>query len=242
MAMVDRYKKAGGFIQLLQVIETCGPKKREQLMKIIQQETPKWADAINLKMLSFDKILSWKAEAIMEITASMNILAFSTALKSLNEQDLNTFLDKLGPQEKRKIEQQCKEINPTPNEISACLMKVINETRLLIVSGALKMDKVDPNLVIPDDYENLLERSSVASSAKSHLTSVVSESESSTMPDTSSISLNTAVSGIASAHASSTGELDSLRRKIVELTLQIQNLKKENLFMKDKLDRIKKIA
>jgi len=241
MAMVDRYKKAGGFIQLLQVIETCGPKKREQLMTIIQQETPKWAEALNLKMLSFTKIMSWPAEALMEIIASVNTLALSTALKSLAEDELMVFLNKIGVNERRKIEQQMKETNPSANEISACLMKVINETRLLIASGSLKMEKVDNSLVIPDDYENILEKASTkpnptsnkGSEAASHL-SVVNDID-------DSLKLDPSFAAVSNG-AGSPNELDSLRRKIVELTLQLQGLKKENMVMKDKLDKIKKIA
>lgn len=226
MAMVDRYKKSGGFIQLLQVIETCGPKKREQFMKIINEETPKWGEAIQAKMLSFEKILSWKPEAVMEITAQVNPLAFGTALKSLQQEQFDTFVQKLGPQERRKFEQIYKEGTPSPNEISACLMKVINETRLLFASGTLKFDKIDPDLAIPDEFESKLEKGSGLGGS-----SLRSADE------------------IASAAATSTGiqlgnpnEVDSLRRKIVELNSVITALKRDNTMMKDKLEKIKKIA
>ena len=36
MSMVDRYKKSGGFIQLLQVIETCGAKFEFRKGRIIE--------------------------------------------------------------------------------------------------------------------------------------------------------------------------------------------------------------
>ncbi len=223
MAMVDRYKKAGGFIQLLQVMETCGPKKREQLMRVIEEETPKWATAINQKMLSFEKILSWKPEAILEITAQVNFLAFATALKSLNVEDFSSFMSKLGLQEKRKFEQQCSELNPNPNEISACIMKVIYETRILFTNGSLKLDKVDPDLVVPEDFETNLDKG-FSLNNKSHIGSELGNGNQ--------------VSN--SAHQAS--EVDALRRKVVELTQQLQSLKKDNALMIDKLDKIKKIA
>lgn len=228
MAMVDRYKKSGGFIQLLQVIETCGPKKREQFMKIINEETPRWGEAIQAKMLSFEKILSWQPEAIMEITAQMNPLAFGTALKSLPQDKFEEFSVKLGPQERRKFEQLYKEGSPSPNEISACLMKVINETRLLFASGTLKFDKIDPELTIPDEIESKLEKGSLSSSsAGGNRTAedVVKEASAS--------------SGIQLGNPN---EVDSLRRKIVELNNVVMALKKDNISMKDKLDKIKKIA
>lgn len=229
MAMVDRYKKSGGFVQLLQVIETCGPKKREQFMKIINEETPRWGEAIVAKMLSFEKILSWKPEAIMEITAQMNPLAFGTALKSLPQEKFDEFAAKLGPQERRKFEQLYKEGTPAPNEISACLVKVINETRLLFAAGTLKFDKIDPDLTIPDEIESKLEKGSLGGgpSAGGNRTAdeVVKEASAS--------------SGIQLGNPN---EVDSLRRKIVELNNVVMALKKDNISMKDKLDKIKKIA
>lgn len=227
MAMVDRYKKSGGFVQLLQVIETCGPKKREQFMKIINEETPKWGEAITAKMLSFERILSWQPEGIMEITAQVNPLAFGTALKSLPQEKFDEFAAKLGPNERRKFEQIYKEGTPAPNEISACLMKVINETRLLFASGALKFDKIDPDLAIPDEYESKLEKGGGGGSPGGNRTAEDVAREAA------------ASSGIQLGNPN---EVDSLRRKIVELNSVIVALKKDNTTMKDKLDKIKKIA
>lgn len=227
--MVDRYKKSGGFIQLLQVIETCGPKKREQFMKIIGEETPKWAEAISQKMLSFDKILAWQPEAIMEITAQVNPLAFQTALKSLPQEKFDAFCLKLGVQEKRKFETAYKEGESNPAEISACLVKVINDTRLLFASGALKFDKIAPDMAIPDEFEAKLERAGPGT----NITSIKSGSAAEEVA---------ALSATPGIQLGNPNEIDSLRRKIVELNQIIVILKKDNASMKDKLDKIKKIA
>ena len=233
--MVDRYKKAGGFIQLLQVIETCGPKKREQFMKIIREETPKWAEAIDAKMITFEKILSWSPEAIMEINANLNILTFGTALKALPEEQFQKFAEKLGPIEGRKFEKVYQEGTPSPSEISSCVVKLLNETRLMFVSNKLKYEKVDPLLDVPEDFEHHLEKG------------VVKPGKSDGVSTATGLSVVNQV--IAAVSMQPTGnmlgnpnEVDSLRRKIVELNQQVQLLKKDNLFMKDKLDKIKKIA
>ena len=230
--MVDRYKKAGGFIQLLQVIETCGPKKREQFMKIIREETPKWAEAIESKMITFEKILSWSPEAIMEISANLNILTFGTALKALQPEQFQKFAEKLGPVEGRKFEKVYQEGTPSPSEISSCVVKLLNETRLMFVSKKLKYEKIDPTLDIPEDFEHHLEKGVVKQPRVD-----------------SSASAAAGTGGGVTTQQQSTGnmlgnpiEIDSLRRKIVELNQQVQLLKKDNLFMKDKLDKIKKIA
>lgn len=274
--MVDRYKKSGGFIQLLQVIETCAPKKREQFMTIIANETPKWAEAINEKMLSYEKILAWKPEALMEITAQVNGLALVTSLKSLNDEQLKAFMDKLSHQEKRKIEQQLIDIKPDANQISSCVVKVVSETRNLFISGTLKYDKVDPSLAIPEGIENKIDNGSLNSATTMRPKSTITNTESvspsantenaasgfsdaSPVPSSVNFNTNSHNSGANSSNAntssanvndnyaqaiaaSTAGDTDHLRRKVIELTQQLNTLKKENLLMKDKLDKIKKIA
>lgn len=231
MGMVDRYKKAGGFIQLIQVIETCNTKKREQFMKIISEENPEWAEALNQKCLSFDKILNWKAEAILEIIASVNMLSFTAAIKSLDPEKTELFLQKLSNQDRKKFELALEEAKPSPNEISASVTKVIGETRLLFVQGALKADKIDPQLVIPDDYEFMLgkneqNRHSGGSAALS-------------FDAPAAPGLNATVNASVS---SLNAEFDKIQKRIVLLTREVQTLKSENQVMKDKLEKIKKIA
>lgn len=245
MAMVDRYKKANGFLQLLKVIETCGPKKREQFMTVIRNESPSWADALDQKMISFDKILSWKPEAILEVMAQVNPLAMVTALKSLSPEKYSEFLGKMSPQEKAKIDRQYKEINPNPGEINACVMKILMETRELFSKGSLKYDKIDGSLSIPDDFEILLDRggpvlSVIPGGAAPSTAAPESNLNESGKPMRSHlpppIEVNTTV------NVGQGVDIDSLKKKVIELSQQVNLLKKENMLLRDKLDRIRKIA
>lgn len=237
MGMVDRYKKAGGFIQLIQVIETCGSKKREQFMKIISEENPEWAEALNQKCLSFEKILSWKAEVILEIIASVNMLSFTAAVKSLDAEKLEQFLSKLSNQDRKKFELALAEAKPSPIEMSASVTKVIGETRLLFVQGSLKADKIDPSLVIPDDYEFMLGRNEQSRQAGGG--GAASGPAPLTFDVPTSPGLNATVnSSVSSLNA----EFDKIQKRIVLLTREVQTLKSENQVMKDKLEKIKKIA
>jgi hypothetical protein len=219
MAMVDRYKKSGGFVQLLQVIETLGPKKQAQFMNIINEETPLWSAAIKSKMLTFDRIISWNSDALLEVIANVSSLAFVTALKSLSAEDYNLFCNKLSQVEKRKIELQYQDLNPDASQISSCVMKVVSEARNLFVNGTLKFEKVDIDLVIPENMEAVIEQSGSVSNAGSD--SQVQAS---------------------SVGGSGQNDLEQLRKRYAELNQQLNLLKKENTAMKDKLDRIKKIA
>jgi hypothetical protein len=222
MAMVDRYKKSGGFVQLIQVIETCNPKKREQFMNIISEESPIWAEALNQKSLSFDKIVNWKADVLLDVVASVNSLAFSAALKSLSPETLAMFVEKLTHQERRKFETYLAEANPNPNEIASSVLKVVSETRMLMVQGTLKADKIDLNLVIPEEFESMLEKGEQRQAG--------------------SIAIEATQTGFNAGAANSSADIDKLQKKVVLLSKELQTLKQENLVMKDKLDKIKKIA
>ena len=229
MGMVDRYKKSGGFVQLIQVIETCNAKKREQFMTIITEESPIWAEALNQKSISFEKILSWKPEVLLEILASVNPLAFSAALKSLAPEALETFLSKLSFPERKKVETLMKDNSQNPGEISSSVMKVIAETRALLVQGTLKADKIDAQLVIPDDFESSLEKNEQSRQAGATLSF-----------DGPSTTQN--AFGGGGNNVVATAEIDKLQKKLVLMSKELQVLKQENIVMKDKLEKIKKIA
>ena len=235
MGMVDRYKKSGGFVQLLQVLETCGPKKYDQFMNIINEEDPSWADAIKDKMLSFEKILNWKPEVLLEVLANVNSLAFATALKGLSAEAQAKFLSGLSNQEKRRLEQQLADMKPTPVEISSCVMKVISETRGLLTAGTLKAAKVDATLVIPENFEDKL---ASAPAKGSLLTSDVMFGDE--IPF--AVGPTPGASGGFAPGSGGSLELDKLQKKMVLLVREVQTLKQENSVMKDKLEKIKKIA
>ncbi len=228
MGMVDRYKKSGGFVQLLQVIETCGAKKQEQFMNIISEETPAWAAALQKKMLTFEKIISWNQETLLEIIANVNSLAFVTALKSLSADKYNSFCEKLSSQERRKIETQYKEISSDQNQVSSCVMKVVSETRGLFINGVLKFDKVDIGLSIPENIESQLNEGGASANISS--SELVHASESAV------------VQSIGATASLGSVDFEQLKKKYVEINQQLHLLKKENVVMREKLDRIKKIA
>lgn len=231
--MVDRYKKSGGFVQLLQIIETCGPKKYDQFMGIITEEDPSWAEAIKNKMLTFDRILNWSPEAILEVLANVNPLAVATALKSLPVDKLEKFLSSISHQEKRRIETQLSEIKPNPNEISSCVMKVVSETRALLTNGIIKAMKVDQTLVIPENFEEKLSTKVPAGLISDEL--LGAEPLAATPAS---------AAGNASFAAGTAGaiEFEKMQKKLVLLTREYQTIKQENSVLKDKLEKIKKIA
>lgn len=237
MGMVDRYKKSGGFVQLIQIIETCNIKKREQFMNIITEESPQWAEAINQKCITFDKIITWKTEIILDIMASVNLLSFSTALKALTPEKLETFFQKISHQDRKKIEMSMQESTPSPNEISASVVKVITETRALFIQGTLKADRVDPQLAIPDGFEAMLDRNEYNKIPDGNTLSFDGPGQSLNFNINNS-SVSTSNNGSAAANA----DVEKLQKKLTLLSKEVQTLRSENQVMREKLDRIKRIA
>jgi FliG C-terminal domain len=161
MAMVDRYRKSGGFNELLKVLETCNAKKREQIMGIIHSETPEWALAIEQKSISFSMIISWEPSVLLDIISFIPTLQLAIAFKSLPPNEYEQLLQKLSPQERRKIEIVVNEIKPNPADLVSGVFKVVGEVRDLIAKGVVKVERFDPNLHIPNNFEASLVKSVV---------------------------------------------------------------------------------
>ena len=74
MGMIDRYRKTGGFVQLVALVETCPPAKQEKFLEIIKGEDARWSEAVRTKLLSMEKIYSWSNEVLAEIFGTLQDL------------------------------------------------------------------------------------------------------------------------------------------------------------------------
>ena len=52
MSMISRYKRPGGFVQLLSLIETSTAAKKEKFLEIVRSESESWANAIEQRVLT----------------------------------------------------------------------------------------------------------------------------------------------------------------------------------------------
>lgn len=55
------------------------------------------------------------------------------------------------------------ESNPTASEKSSCVIRLLTDVRGFISQGIIRLDKVDPELVIPENIEELLSVTSLDS-------------------------------------------------------------------------------
>lgn len=232
MGMIDRYKKKGGFLQLLNLIETSGKQKQEQFLGLISQESKAWEEGIKKYMLSIDRILGWDAGYRAEIFSRTQPLTLATVLHGMPPEKVESILSCMGSADKRKIMNVISERNPTPAEKSTCSMKLITEVRGFCAGGIIKLEKADPEIAIPETIEEMLNNQ-------------VSEpkGEELVFPDFSANvdkKPGDAPKDAKAGHSSE--EVDFLKRKVNQLSQELASAKHELNVARGKLDQIKKIA
>ncbi|WP_413288682.1 FliG C-terminal domain-containing protein [Bdellovibrio sp. HCB337] len=234
MGMLDRYKKKGGFSQLLTLIETSGGKKQEQFLGLISQESPAWEQELKKKMLQVDRIFTWPNDVMSEVLSRLQPLTLCVSLHGRPAEQVEKILAPLPPISKRKIMDQMAELNPNPAEKATCEMKLITEVRAIAASGYIKFEKFDADLFVE---ENIEERLNSADSGLSFLNKI----EINYSDDSKSASKETSA---ASSHSSSagSGEIDLMKRKLNQLMQENNALKQEVHTLRDKLAQIKRIA
>jgi hypothetical protein len=153
--MLSRFRKPGGFQQLLTLIETCEPAKQKSLLHLVSSEDPGWAHLVKVKALTFERILTWPEEVLMEITPHLPDAILATAYRmaeqvsvgkplSLHEKWINC----LPSMKAKEIRALAKTLAFAPSEQFSSSIKIIQTVRELTAKGQLKFISFDPSLEI----------------------------------------------------------------------------------------------
>lgn len=241
MGMLDRYKKKGGFGQLLILIETSGKTKQEQFLSLIAAENLNWEVELKKKMLTIEKILNWPKEPLNEIFTRVQPLTLAVALRHFDAKKKDEILGFLTQSDQRKISLLIDETNPSAAEISTCIGKIVIEVRSLINQGIIKLEKFNPDLAIPENFEDILNSKSFESppTQVSQLEVEKSSNDNDVALDFSDPKTRKSSS---EANHKAFEEIEHLKKKITSLNQEVATLRVENSVMKNKLDQIKKIA
>jgi hypothetical protein len=261
MAMLDRYQKSGGFMQLLHLVETSGPVKQDKFIEMIEAEDARWALAIRVKKIDMNRIYTWRDEVIVEIIGAIQDLTLAVMIMSSEEPARSRVISLLSHGRQRKIEDLTHAHNPTAQEIATTHAKVIETVRKLAIENILRFENFDPDLYIETEIEDKLAKGT----AKIHFANQAKVApkheeplrmnEKPLEPKQSPPTLSAvkaidkkAVPELAVERAVDLGEGDSklelkkLRTKIGELSQENAVLRHELTMAKAKLDQIKKIA
>lgn len=234
MSVLDRYKKSGGFNQILSLIETCGTAKKEKFLTMILEENPHWHDALKSRILTLEKILNWPVEHLSEVTSRSMPITLAAISKSLSEEQTKKFFQGLSHSQFAKIREISDNKNFTNVEISSSIEKFLGETRTHIQQGVVKLDKFAPALAVPDDIEDQLHKQTVLGGMPSLPPAEVFSEKA--IPKNSNGSQNPAPPNTSGE------ELNFLKRQNLQLHQELQTLRLENNSMREKLEKIRKIA
>lgn len=216
MSMIDRYKKKGGFLQLLNLMETCGTQKQEKFLKMIEDEDPRWAEAVKTKMITVKRIFSWDDNTTAEIIGTLNDMTISLTMFGVEPEIKEKILKTLNHSRKRKIEEDMAERKPSPAEISTAFVQVLTQVRKMIADGFLYLEKIDAALVVNAEFEDQLLIGGGGGPVKSTQVDVLAIHE--------------------------TKDMETLKKKVFELKQENDALREKLNYAENKLSQIRKIA
>jgi len=250
MGMLDRYRKPGGFFQLLSLIETCGPAKQEKFLEIIGAEDARWSDAVRTKMLDVNRIYSWPDETLAEIIGTLQDLTLAIALHAapdLVKARINTMLTH---GRRRKIGDLYGSNNPTAGELAATHLKIIETVRKMAHDGFLRFEKIDPALYLDEKTEDALLKppsliplsTSAAPSFSSSDFKIEYETPVGSADSVPAEGVEKITEKGNESTVTHTAELSTLRKKVTDLGKEVALLRHELSIARTKLEQIKKIA
>ena len=236
MGMLDRYKKKGGFVQLLVLIETSSKQKQDQFLNLIAQENSAWEQILKSKILSIEHILKWPPNVLVEIFTRVQPLTLAAAFHGDTQEKIDQTFSCMSNTDKRKLLLMMSELNPTPAEKSSCLVKLLGEVRGLINQNIIKLEKFDTDLYIPEGIEEKIQN--MGSEIKHQ---DEDPAETLVFPDDSSVHSSASADPASHTH-SNKEEVDSLKKKVNLVLHENTALKHEVQVLKNKLEQIRKIA
>ncbi len=153
MSYLSRYQRPKGFQQLINLLESCSSEKRDRIMKLIEDESPAWAATLSAKILTFEKILAWEEEIRRELFGRIKPLTLAILLHGINDQEKATLMSTLSHSEMRRISELSDIQKPTRGVISTAVSNFVIEVRRLIEHGYVRIEQIDPSLVIGREIE-----------------------------------------------------------------------------------------
>ena len=249
MSMIDRYRKPGGFVQLLKLIETCGHPKQEKFLEIVRGEDKLWAAAIERKILTFERVFTWPQETIAEIAGTLQDLTLAIVLHGCSDAIGAKIRATFTHGRNRKVDDLFSTNKPTPAEIQAMCMKVIETVRQMALDGYVRFDKIDPELAIEDGIEERLANAHPLPHERA-----LGEASAAEADDRSNVLDFSLAAGMGAPDrpsalaeepavaTASVAELSQLRKRVIDLGKENASLRHEITVMRSKLESIRKIV
>ncbi len=220
MSMLKRYHKAGGFNQLIRLIEEQEPAKREKFLQLIEEEDPVWASLLRKKTLSFNKVLSWDPGTLALIFRSIKPYTLASAIWPLEDEQKSLVLDSLTERQQEQVREYFDGPEPRRSEVDRAQSLVLAWIRDMDMVGSLRLADLNSELWIEDGIEEKIRRGEMDEEV-----TVMANLISTQMPDS-----ETSDHSDASTPES---ELDGLR-------VRVRQLERENRLLRATISTLKK--
>ena len=158
MSLLGRYRKPGGFLQLIQLVETTEPQRRKNLIELIAKEDPGWANLVCNKMLTPEKVLAWSENTLNKVWPHMPlniIMIIWQKSASVSRARIEHSLPQNYYLPFRRAAEAIK-----PLEESAVItarLRLVAIVRELDIKGKIKLSEIDPALALESQLIEFLD-------------------------------------------------------------------------------------
>jgi flagellar motor switch protein FliG len=143
--MLDRYKKGGGILELVKLIEESGEPKRSQLLNMIRTEDPQFAAQVEGKLFSYESLRTQPEGTLAEVIAgtppkfvALSLVGETPEFVALCEKCLGKSFNDY-KMEKESIASA----PPAPQLIESARRKLVATARKLESEGRIKLPGSD---------------------------------------------------------------------------------------------------
>ncbi len=117
---------------------------------------PKWAHALKAKLLTVERIFGWPEQVVTEIVRALPLKNLACMMKGLNQENCAKITKFMTHAEQRKLQDELGALEAKPEEIWASFVKTVEHTRKMIKDGHIRLEKVVPDLMIVEGFEDKL--------------------------------------------------------------------------------------
>ncbi len=148
MSVLARYRKSGGFSQLLALIESCDSQRQEKLLHLIAVEDPGWVVLVKRKMLTLEKIFSWPPEILASFLDQVPERILVASLYCVEQKTADRVLKSFSVNRSKDLTHLYFQLQLSPAEKSAASIKIIQMVRELEADRKINLKLIDPTLEI----------------------------------------------------------------------------------------------
>lgn len=151
MSILARYRKPGGFRQLLQLIETSQPVKQEKLLEAVSKEDPAWADLIRAKKITPEMVLKWDIAVVGQVLEHMVAGHAAVVIYNMGEDSIKNFRNLFKLEKYNEIRDLIENIEEVkPGALVAANNNMLETVRYMDEEKIIDLRYIDPALDLAD--------------------------------------------------------------------------------------------